>query len=425
MLRFPPWDRMAASISKLPKDHILRLIDEEVKQYRAESLENYLQVGEGPHVHPSNNAHELHNALGKWIGWSEYIVEEWASPGKALTVRLTRHAKVQILHMGRWKSITEFLTLGNQLGAPHEKFHGSLWQWWRLNGKHFPLLDLPRELRDQIYAFSHGPQNHPFPSSKLRRPGQYPWPFQSPLPGFNLIRTKKQVARESLEVLYLQVPFLLQHIGLFSRLLLSPRSPLERIRRLELALSHRQFFRLFGLATSASSDGSSDRFMPGYAASRRVRALRRMELTSLTLRVARPSWSTENDDFDGACQLEVVKWLQESALPWVRGHPVTVTGYIKDAQKVPFEEACRAEQKRFGLWRKQKDAVDGTVGNLVEYDEWADMVDGEVDGGVRVDGGDVLAMESKQGRDERGPRVLPPRCYCVAPCKLKTSSAKQ
>ena len=143
--------------------------------------------------------------------------------------------------------------------------------------------------------------------------------------------------------------------------------------------------------------------------------LRKLKLTRLNLNIAPPSPVTASDWLDGACQKTVVDWILAAAWPFVRGHPITVKGFIKTNQKVEFELAAEEQQEIYEVWSKLKMAADGDEGTLANYDECCGD-DDEEGGLVVVDRPSVKIFEPAEAIiTERKPL-----CLCRVPCTTET-----
>ncbi|KAK0981672.1 hypothetical protein LTR91_011794 [Friedmanniomyces endolithicus] len=345
---------------------------------------------------------------GKMFGFNEYHVDIWGEELYRVSVSLRRNGQVHIRHLDGWVKVSEYLChlkvkidLHYTNGTPEMRSDLQS-QWWRVNGKAFPILQLPRELRDIIYDYSFGSKIEPYPTNKARLGAK-----AKPQRGVALMRVNRQVSSEIRSLLGRQTPFLIEHNRIMALLL---SSPLRRnhIRRLELALSHKEFINLFGFTFPDVH----------YETRWQAKALRGMQLKHLMLRIARPSLITGSVIFDGACQQVATGWILAAAWPFVKGHPVEVAGYVKRQQKAEFEAACLDVKNRFEQWNGLRVAVGHPEGSLGEYDEWVDWVEGgEEAGGVR------LIEESSQEVQRFVPDCqvgeLPPRCECGTPCTAR------
>jgi hypothetical protein len=97
-----------------------------------------------------------------------------------------------------------------------------------------------------------------------------------------------------------------------------------------------------------------------------------MHLNLLELNIAAPSLATERACFDGSCQKSTVDWLLEAAGPWIRGHPVGLTGCVKTIQREFFEAASLVQRRRVEIWFKKSAGFEGWTLTLADFDEWLD-----------------------------------------------------
>lgn len=209
----------------------------------------------------------------------------------------------------------------------------------------------------------------------------------------------RQVYGEASHVLFLHTCFLVEHNVILKKLLYNS-SQLARIRRLQLALSHFDFFKLFGLHLG---DEHESNIRPS-----RVRsALRQMTLIHLELRFEAPSLYCERRWLEGACQKTIVKWIWAAAWPFVRGHPVTVTGYVKTSQKEAFAAQIAHERKKIDRWQRQVRALGLGEASMQDYYEWLD----EQEGGVLLSGEQSGEIEAKAAAED-----WPPVCRCANEC---------
>ncbi|KAK5123409.1 hypothetical protein LTR85_002841 [Meristemomyces frigidus] len=406
------------AIINVDMDYLAEAMRWEIELHRRTSFNNFTIQA---FVHPVTAKHPkrkrprpISNTIGTFVGWDKYVFDIWGKPEREVKVRVHWGRGVQVLHLDMWTTIADYVGLlepqldrDTTLATPAGRYNHQ-WNWWQVNGKKFRLLELPAEVRELIYSFALGDRLEPHPGSKARRRGQHTEVIIQRNPNAGLLQVKhSQLYNEASHILFTHATVFVEHYDVLR--IMTRKGPLcDRIRRLELSLSHHDYFELFGF-------NFGDELV--YPTSRSARALRQLSLTRLVLFLAPPSLTTETRRTDGACQQTVVDWILEAAWTWVRGHPVTVTGYVKSKQKVAFEATCSTERKSFELWQRQRLAVGLTEGTLEEYDEWQD----DEDGGVRLDGS-VEGTGGKSVRDD-GPMELPPICRCLVPCTVKEWNA--
>ncbi|TKA81198.1 hypothetical protein B0A55_02630 [Friedmanniomyces simplex] len=386
-------------------DRVMENVDKQIKAYRTKSFDNYINAGIRINLKPTLTACHLVSRKGRYLGFDEYLVDIWGEEEYAVSVCISRNGLVQFRHLDKWLNVSEYLRhlkvkIDPQYTDGTPQIRSELQaQWWAANGKTFPLLQLPRELRDVIYANAFGPKIEPYPTSRVRKGA-----IAKPQRGAALMRVSKQVLAEVRSLLERQTPFLIEHKRIMALLLASP-SRRTHIRRLELALSHNEFLKLFGFKIPDEKVCCT---------LRPAEALREMRLKHLKLRIAPPSLITGSAVLDGACQRIATRWILAAAWPYVRGHPVEVAGYVKRQQKADFEALCLDAKKQCEQWYGLRVAIGDTEGSLAEYDEWVEWVDGEEDGGVRVAEGPSNDVRHLIPNNQVG--ELPPRCMCDKPC---------
>ena len=366
-------------------DCIQKLITDEIDKYRMSSFDTF---GISISVSPTEDAEPIFNVEGVWLGFDEYDFETFRQKGKPMHVRTGSKGFLRVWHDQHWarlssylKHVKPILDCENNPGSlPKYQLQlvrlGQQSRWWMANGKKFRLMDLPLEIREIIYGFAFGERIEPYPRCKSRRLGRGRTLPIDRKPTSNLLYTCHQVYVEGSNILFKFTPFFVEHFGVSGRLM-SKVPQRSRIRRLQLAFSHDDFFRFFG----GKPGGYGTAGKPSSAA----RAMRGLELDKLELRIAAPSLNTDSQWLDGACNKTVVDRIFHVAWPWIRGHPVEITGLVKTSQKAAFEAACLKERHLFGLWQKQNLAVGGNADGLKEYDEWLKEMEGP-DGGVRLEG---------------------------------------
>ena len=147
-------------------------------------------------------------------------------------------------------------------------------------------------------------------------------------------------------------------------------------------------------------------------------ALKHMKLTRLRLTIAPPSTTTASGMFDGACQKAAVEWILDAAWPFVRGHLVELSGFVKTSQKAAFEAKCDATRTDFEMWQKENVDAGLAEGSLAEYLQEVDQ-----DGGVIVDDEKRAKMEELEEANKgttHDPQLL---CCCKVPCTLSKWTA--
>lgn len=399
-------------------EYIAETIRKEIQEYRTKSFDNFgIQV----QLYPVPSAFEVYDQRGTWIGFTQYVFDAYGATPKEISVTVDHKWNVKIRYLGVWRPVTAYL----DNVKPHNAWDDSMstadiihlrWRrqadWWKENGKVFPLMKLPVEIREMVFDQVWGPKIEPYPtnsSRKLTKMGKSA--RQARMPNAGILRTSRQIAAEASNTLYLRTPFLIEHYGVLKAFTCNIDQR-NLIRHLELAYSHDDFMHLFSTDHIRRDKKTKAEFVGfGHPAL----ALRSMKLNSLRLTVAAPSLTTKTGKFDGACQHVGVDMIMEAAWPIIRGHPLELRGYVKDFQKQIYEARDVLERKRIQAWQKKRAAWGLPEGSLAEYDE--DTSDEGV-GGVFLNG----------SRPEIAPEQTPEveydlECRCEPKCREETWTA--
>lgn len=395
-------------------DFIVDIINLDIKAFRMQSFDNYsIDV----RAYPTSTAYLFHDANGRWVGFSEYHFESFGSQSKAMEVALTLNNEVRVWHAGKFKRIEEVLRhfkpynpwegFSSPADVIHQKWRQQA-DWWRDNGKVFPLMELPSEIREIIYTHVWGNFIEPFPLGKTRKltsAGKIAAKLRKP--NARLLETNGQVAEEASNVLFLRSQFFVEHYGILHRVTdnINMRS---RIRQLTLALPHDQFMKLFS-TEHVRKEKETKATIVGFGSP--ALSIQSMCLNRLRLVFAAPSYVTCSEKFDGACQRVAVDMIMDAAWPVIRGHPVSIHGFVKDSQKNLYKAREALERQRVQAWRKRREAYGLPEGSLKEYNE---EIDEEV-GGVRLDGS-MLEVDPDLGP----PIEYDLTCRCDPPCREET-----
>lgn len=395
-------------------DFIANALSKEIREYRMKSFDNFaIDVK----IYPVPSAREFYDKKQRWIGFSQYYFEAFGEATKAMFVTVDYDWSVKIKYLGAWRPICAYL----KNLKPHNAWDDSMpkadiiplrWRqqadWWKDNGKVFPLMELPRELRDIVFEHTWGPIIEPYPTNsarKLTKLGKMKKKLQTP--SANIVRTGHQIAAEATDILYMRTPFLFQHYGVLKAFTCNVVQR-KLIRHVALAFSHDDLMHLFG-TDHVRKDKKTKTETIGFG--HPALALRGTILNSLTIVIAPPSLTTKTGKFDGACQRVAVDMIMEAAWTIVRGHPLELTGYIKDDQKRIYEARGVLERKRVQAWRKKRAGWGLPDGSLEEY---AEELDEQV-GGVPLSG---ARLETAQ-EDFPAPEY-DLKCHCDPPCTEET-----
>lgn len=269
-------------------------------------------------------------------------------------------------------------------------------------------MKLPAEVREMIFEHVWGTVIEPYPTNsswKLTKLGKMSRKLR--MPNTKLLLTSRQVAAEASNILYMRTSFHIQHYGVL-KALTSNIEQRSRIRHLELALSHDEFTTLFSTEhIRRDRKAGTEQVGFGWPAL----ALRSMKLSSLRLVIGAPSLVPKSGKFDGACQRIAVEMIMEAAWPIIRGHPLGLAGYVKDAQRDVYCARNLLETERIQALQKKRAAWGLPEGSLPEYDE---EIDDEV-GGVPLDWSEPETTPEKMPSQQ-----LSLVCHCDPPCTEET-----
>lgn len=391
-------------------DYIAHALQRDIQEYRKLSFDNFAV---DVRIHPIPSAFEFYDLKGKWIGFNKYAFDSHGSEPKAMSVTVDREWNIKIKYLGKWRHVSDYL----ENLRPHNAWDDSMsktdimhlqWRqqadWWRENGKVFPLMDLPAEVRESVYEHVWGPVVEPYPtnsSRKLTALGKISRKLR--MPNCKLLQTSSQVAAEASNILFLRTPFYIEHYGVL-KALTSNIYQRVLIRRLDLAFSHEDFLHLFS-TDHIRRDKKTKTEVVGFGYPALV--LRSMKLNSLRLVIAPPSLTTKSGIFDGACQRVAVDMIMEAAWPIIRGHPLVLDGYVKDLQQKAYQARDVLERERVHAWQKKRKAWGLEEGSLAEYDE---ELDAEV-GGVPLNGSTPEFAQEQVSEPEQN--LV---CHCDPPC---------
>lgn len=350
-------------------------------------MQSFESFGINVNVRLVSTAGPLINRNGFWVGYDTYLFDVFGEPEKIMRVRLTARGEVEIRYMRSWQHVSVYLKQlrppidwNDQKDAPRHEFVLRRWEqqsrWWLGNGKTFRFLDLPSEVREVVYGHVFGPAIEPYPTNKARKNSpSNKLAILARKPNSNILRACRMVYEEASNIVFMYTPFVVQHYGILGPLT-SNTVQRSRIRQLELCLTHDMFLYLFHERTD-DANKKAERYYSKFAGS-----IGLFKLNKLRLSFGPPSCTTGSGIFDGACQKKVVDVLLELAWPFVRGHPVKLSGFVKDFQKTTFEAACLVERKKYEAWQQQRAAAGLDEGYVRNYQEEID----EEEGGVMLNG---------------------------------------
>jgi hypothetical protein len=382
-----------------PGDYIGAALALEIEDFRIQTYDRFTNL----HVlvRPVDYARPVYDINGAWVGSLNYSFDPWAHQRMVMSVRVSRSGRPKIWYLQEWRYVCSLLQnllpppAYSNLDEPATPETLKLrWEnqarWWLANGKKFPLLNLPAEIRDKIYGYAFEDKIEPYPTARARRLGLAQQAVMKKKLNFGLLLTCKKVYQETNNVLFLKTPFLVEHPAILRRLT-DDNIVRPRICQLEIAFSHDEFLLLFRehiiLPTGEISHSQSPAAL----------ALKSMQLSCLKLTITAPSDTTVNGLDPDACNKVEMKFLQHAAWPFVRGQPVELGGYVKTSQKLAFEGKCKAIREDFQTWKKGNIAAGQCEGSWDEY-----LYEVDHDGGV------LLNKPNGAFNDEE--------CHCTVRC---------
>ncbi len=399
-----------------PRDILQTKLHAAIDDYRVRSFETFaLEIS----VYPTTDAVALQDRDFNTIGFDQYVLEVFGQEGRAFHVRLNHKASIRIWWHGHWTRVQTYLRHlqptfdhNNPRNFAEGDVKYARWnqqsKWWAANGKAFRLLDLPPELRDTIYGFVFGQKIEPYLSHKARRLGWSASLMPDHKTKLALLKTCCQVYNEASNVLFVHTPFLIKHYGVL-RTLLQNGEQRNRIKRLELHLSHDDYFRLFG--------GLPDQLTAMTSSSSTAIDLAEMKLNKLEMNMAPPSVNSINEWLDGACQKTIVDLICAHGLRFVRYHPVKLIGFVKTKQKLALERAAGKEKAKFDDWQYWFTAASGREGTRHEY------IREEIKSERSEGGAPVSECDGEQADLFQPSRVhvtnATPLCVCKVPCTVE------
>lgn len=373
-------------------------------------------------IHPTAEAKTVYGPKGTALGYDRYCVEISGGMEKEVQVRVLRFGQVQVLLSQQWVGASELISDFTRPPSIFE-FRRALteaekdiqwkeqWAWWRINGKRFRLLDLPREIRDIIYSFAagRGPVRA-YPHAGCRRIGaalSLTYTARNPDKAGLMMPISKQILEEYRQELFRHRYFYFEHRRLLSQFA-ECTTVYNRVTRLELSLSHTGYLSLFGFYVNEEY-----KWQTSWSA---VGALREMRLKEFKFFINCPQRVSCSNLTDDACQRVMCDWIFEAAYDWLKGHPVHVAGWIKTSQKDAFQQKLDDARKEFLDWCRWSGY------ECVAPMEW-DEYEYQEDGGVRVDDASELEKESKWPRVRIVEREWPV-CQCNWKCDMASWTAE-
>ncbi|KEQ97686.1 hypothetical protein AUEXF2481DRAFT_27052 [Aureobasidium subglaciale EXF-2481] len=256
--------------------------------------------------------------------------------------------------------------------------------WWAANKKHFALLQLPAELRSEIYRYA-APQDaiEPYVGHRGRGHG-IPYIKDCNEMVSNLLKCNKVISQEMRDHMFLHLPLLINHHKLLRKTLHENIDfPRHQLTRLTLCCrTHEDFFKVFGLrGRSIISDeaivvvGSGE--SPWSLHRDKLPCIKKFEII-MPSRETLQEWIVNTN-----CQTKTVTMLLEIMWPYVKGQPVVLGGMIKKWQKKLWEvKAAQAHEEYEKLYADTEDGgvkvtqedIDKFKGKEDKSDEEEDLI---------------------------------------------------
>jgi hypothetical protein len=310
------------------------------------------------------------------IGYHQYKFVLYHNEMCAKTMHVRLHlGGIQVYFCRAWQPISAYL---DEVGTEtSEQFNAEnaltrQCEWWKANSKSFDIQNLPVELCEIIFDHALPVVAQPYPRHKCRRLSKLVLP---PRHAMALMRVNRRTHDITERVLYHTKTFFIKHYPIMKRTLNS-RFLAQNIQNLTLSFSHSGYLHLFRF------DTKSVERPPTYINSH----LRNLNLKALEIHIAAPSKLAETSILEGACQVAVVDLIFDVAWATIKGHPIKISGWVKESQKKRIESLADVERLAYEKWARLKKAVTGKASTLQEYDEFMTRMMEEEQGGVRLDG---------------------------------------
>jgi hypothetical protein len=310
------------------------------------------------------------------VGYHQYKFAPYHNEMHAKTMHVRLHlGGIQVYFCKLWQPVSAYL---DEVGTDmSEQFNAETaltrqCEWWKTNGKSFDIQNLPVELCEIIFDHALPVVAQPYPLHKCRRLSKLVLP---PRHAMALMRVNRRTHDITERVLYHTKTFFIKHYPIMKRTLNS-RFLTQNIRNLTLSFSHSGYLHLFHF------DRESVKLPHAYIISH----LRKLNLQILKIHIAAPSKLAETSILEGACQVAVVDLIFDVAWATIKGHPLGISGWVKESQKKRIESLADVERLAYEKWARLKKAVTGKASTLQEYDEFMTRMMEEEQGGVRLDG---------------------------------------
>ncbi|QDS68688.1 hypothetical protein FKW77_002685 [Venturia effusa] len=361
----------------------------------------------------------LQDLLLGWNGIQFISMIQRSGPPLCLPVKLLYSPScVADIHLklgGEWMKFVDFLDL-LVLAAPVDP--AKIMHIWKHSGKTFDLLALPRELRDQIWAYAIFSSERALVGSG-RRGRQLPG-VRSPKGSVHSIallspKMPRQIREEGNMILWTQGTFQYKHARDFSEFFIHTRpEDIAMLRKMELNFGYESWLRLLGAQLTTRVR---------FTACSSLDIFKTAQLQEVKLIFREPA-DLERSQFrlwhyTSGCHTQVVQWIFDLLVPILARASIKrlkIEGFVKHAQKACFIKEIAK------LREILNPKFDFTLEDLKE--------ERDGDGGVSLAGAReqaLLAMPNFQVEadivsDQYDPEELytnvqlPPTCLCKHKC---------
>jgi hypothetical protein len=357
--------------------------------------------------------------LGKVVvGYSHYQFAPQHNDKREKTMRVRLHVNgVQVYFCGSWRPVSAYLDeIGTETSEPFnaEVALDRQREWWEANGKTFDIQNLPVELAEIVFDHALPVVAQPHPMHKCRKLHRL---VVAPKDSMALMHVNKRTHDIAERVLYHTKTFFIKHYPILNKTLNSKNLE-QNIRNLTLAFSHSGYLHLFNF------DQENVTLPHTYTNLH----FRNLNLKSLEVHISAPSKLAETPILEGACQIAAVDLIFSVAWPSIKGHPLTISGWVKESQKKRIESLADEGIVAYKKWASLKLTATNEVSTLSQYDYFKARMMEEEQGGVRLDS---KSWEDSEGQPETGLSALTTHglehyleCRCETECSAEDWTCK-
>jgi hypothetical protein len=293
--------------------------------------------------------------------------------------------------------------------------------WWRSNGKSLRFLDLPAELRTQVYRFA-APQEaiEAFPWRGLRggyRINAIPELGKNNRMTAALFQVNKQVYKEMRDYMFDNLPLLINHHRILNMIKDLSWFPRDQITQLILDLPTPQdFVKLFGL--NGRNLITDEEFVFEGKELTTIHLSREKLPNIKKFEIIIPRRSLLEPKLRSYCQTHIGTMILEIMWDTIYGHPLVVNGMIKKWQKKHWEEKAAQAHKIYEQVRA--DTQDGggvrvSQQDIDKYEGKTDLTDYDEDGNCCYCNLSCCSLHDNNS-DEEDEYLFPFLCTCFYHC---------